>query len=197
MPDEFSPQNPQPAPPQNSRGGGLTDPSVLTTEALTRQITNLKELLVEKINGNTILLESAKELNEAKFCAIEKNFDGIESWRKEQKLDTKTAVDAALQAAEKAVREQTVASEKAIMKSESSSIEQAKQQFATLTAHQQSLSIILNDIKERVLRIESRKEGEVDNKASTRDQRTDSQYLVFAICSLAIAAVAVVISVTR
>lgn len=107
-------------------------------------------------------LAALETLTNVRFSAFERELALIESRRVEQKVDTKVAVDAALSAAEKAVKEQTVASEKSILKSETSAAEQSKQQNATFTAALKGVSDILADVKDRVVKVESRKEGSGD-----------------------------------
>jgi hypothetical protein len=131
----------------------------LVAAAITRQ-DDLRE--VEKQNRRDVLLLEVvhlKELAHAKNEAFERELALIESRRVEQKIDTKVAVDAALSAAEKAVKEQTLASEKAILKSETSAAEQSKQQNATFTAALKGVTDLLADVKDRVVKVESRKEG--------------------------------------
>ena len=109
-----------------------------------------------------------------RFTAIDHEFTLIESHRVEQKIDTKVAVDAALSAAEKAVKEQTLASEKSIIKSETSAAEQSKQQNATFTAAQKGVSDTLADVKDRVVKIESRLSGVREQEADRRGDQTVS-----------------------
>lgn len=66
-----------------------TDPSKLTTDALMREIANLKELMETRMD----------ERNRA----VDLRFDLTENRRTELKDDTKAAVDAALSAAKEAV----------------------------------------------------------------------------------------------
>jgi hypothetical protein len=96
---------------------------------------------------------------DAKLATIDRELGLVENRRVEQKIDTKVAVDAALSAAEKAVKEQTLASEKAILKSETSAAEQSKQQNATFTAALKGVTDLLADVKDRVVKVESHKEG--------------------------------------
>lgn len=93
---------------------------------------------------------------------VNREFALVESRRVEQKVDTKVAVDAALNAAKEAVKEQTAASEKSITKSETSASEQSKQQNATFTASLKGVLDTVADLKDRVVKIESRKEGSGD-----------------------------------
>jgi hypothetical protein len=144
----------------------MTDPTELTTEALQREIQQVKELVKAQ-------LEAIQEVSVVRFVGIERDFAAIEAWRKEQKLDTKTAVDAALQAAEKAVREQTVASEKAITKSETSASEQSKQQYATFKASLDGLDATVKDVKERLVKMESARLQQSESLAQSRSEQRD------------------------
>jgi hypothetical protein len=92
------------------RGSGLRpvpDPTTLTTEQLHREVGILREL----IEGQ---LKSMDDLMDEKFNGVEQKFTLVERQRIEQKADAKEALAAALQAAEKAVDEQTKAARKDI-----------------------------------------------------------------------------------
>jgi hypothetical protein len=172
-------------------GGGsrpVPDPTVLTTEALTRQIANLKELVETKIDGET-------EVNKQKFRSIDAQFTAIEAWRQEQKIDTKTAVDAALSAAEKGRRDAAEASDKAIAKSETAAKEQMNQQTQTFGERTKSMEGTISDLKDRVLRIEAMTVGITQNRAETRVQRQDSQSLIFALIGVAISVIIVGVTI--
>lgn len=93
---------------------------------------------------------------------MDREFALVESRRVEQKTDTKVAVDAALNAAKEAVREQTTAADRSITKSETSASEQLKQQNTTFTTALEGIVRIQDDLKERIVKIESRKEGSSD-----------------------------------
>ncbi len=121
------------------------DPTSLTTEQLDKAVKGLRELLDSKIDGVTAVVEE-------KFDKMTLQFDLVERQRVEAKTDTKTAVDAALSAQKEAVREQTIASERAIAKSEASTSKQLDQISEVLTGG-------LSDLKERVGRIENMKAG--------------------------------------
>ena len=139
----------------------VPDPTILTTEQLLREIDRAIKLLTSEIKGD-------QETNEVRFKGIEREFALTEDRRKEQKVDTKVAVDAALQAAEKAVKEQTVASEKSITKSETSAAEQSKQQYATFSASLKGVSDTLADVKDRVNKIEASKVGALEIRNTQR-----------------------------
>lgn len=118
-------------------------------------------LLEAKVEGLT-------ELISAKVEGVYREFSLIESRRQEQKVDTKTAVDAALSAAEKAVKEQQAASEKSILKSETAAAEQSKQNAATFTAALKGVTDGMNDLKERVGKFETQLQTRADSRVDSR-----------------------------
>jgi beta-phosphoglucomutase-like phosphatase (HAD superfamily) len=119
----------------------IPDPSTLTTEQLLREVDRVKELMVSELHG----LEGRYDTQ----------FGLIERQRVEQKTDTAVAVQAAFSAAKEAVKEQTIASDKAIDKSERAMTDQQKQMASTFTTAIEGVSEVLNDLKERVGRIET------------------------------------------
>lgn len=139
----------------DQRGKGwrpVPDPTALTTEALQREVGTLRELVEASI-------ESAEAVNLERFKAINERFSLFEALRLEQKADTKAAVDAALIAQKEAVAEQTAASEKAINKSEGTtikSIDALAETFRTADAAQRR---DVDDLKTRVTTVESSKAG--------------------------------------
>jgi hypothetical protein len=157
-----------PGPAVDRQGNPVIDPTKnvleLVAAAIQRQ-DDLREaamaLLKERING-------MEKVSKAKFAKIDSEFSLVESRRVEQKVDTKVAVDAALSAAEKAVKEQTVASEKSIIKSETSAAEQSKQQNATFTASLKGVIDTVADVKDRVGKIENLRQGAGDIRDNAR-----------------------------
>lgn len=111
------------------RSGHITtpvpDPTLLTTEALTREITALKELVFTRI-------ESLKDVNNEKFQSIQTQFLERDTRANQTAKDNKLAVDAALNAAKEAVA-----------KSEGTTVRQLE-----------TVDGKINDVKERINRIE-------------------------------------------
>ena len=144
------------------------DPTILTTDALHREVTALERLLDNRIGSlersvreerdmlNRERMEqfaALREILEARLSAmgtaIALQFDLVERQRVEQKIDTKSAVDAALIAQKEAVREQTTASERAIAKSETATTKQLEQQQITFATTADSLRRAIDEVKER------------------------------------------------
>jgi len=130
----------------------VDDPSALTTAQLHREITVLHDLL-------DALFAGQEQIQVQRFAAVEKEFELVEKQRVEQKMDTKAAVDAALTAQKEAVKEQTTASDRAIAKSELAMTKQLEQLQATFATAINGVTLLLNDAKERVVKIESMKAG--------------------------------------
>src|ERR1035438_6910803 len=97
---------------------GKIDPSKLTTDAVRAAVEESRRDLVasEKLAAGQI--KRIEDVNKERFHSIANEFQLVERGRIEQNADTKQAVDAALIAQKEAVKAQTVASEKAIDKSE-------------------------------------------------------------------------------
>jgi hypothetical protein len=138
-------------------GGGssdrrASDPTALTIDRVLREISLLNARFALQLSGLT-------ELIDEKLKAVDLQFQLVERQRIEQKVDTKTAVDAALAAQKEAVREQTQASERAIEKSENSFASQLAQLSTTFQTAITAVTTTLNDTKERVSRVESIRTG--------------------------------------
>lgn len=159
---------PKPGMAVDASGGPVVDP--------TRNVLDLVRAAIERQDdlrkGEAALVQSQmsglRDLFEAKFDGIDREFSLIESRRIEQKNDTKTAVDAALSAAERAVREQAAASEKAIIKSETSVAAQSLQQAQTFSAQLKGVETTVDDTKERVGQLEVQRQGGVDSRTNHR-----------------------------
>ena len=112
------------------------DPTLLTTDALRREITSLKELLFERLDGRqTRVLD--------KIEALVGQLNRAEAHRLEQKSDTKDAVDAALAAQKEAGDKAEKATEK--------QLEEIKANISTTV---EGLRRELADLKDRIGRAE-------------------------------------------
>jgi hypothetical protein len=162
----------------------VPDPTLLTTEALQREIKALKELLELRVNALDHRFEQRIEDHEKmameKFRRVALEFELVERQRVEGKTDTKAAVDAALIAQKEAVREQTMATATAIGKTEAGTAEQLKQLGVTQNIAIAAVQSTLNDLKERVVKLEATKLG--SREATTERQQANAG--IFALVSL-------------
>lgn len=143
-----------------------------------------------------------KALMEEKFKRVDQQFLLVENQRVEQKVDTKSAVDAALIAQKEAVREQTTASERAIAKSETATNKQLEQLAQTFATAAESLRRAIDDVKERVVDVDKgvrQALGEVDSKvnnvAATRTGEKESKASTYATVGVIAAIIAVGLTV--
>jgi ABC-type transporter MlaC component len=139
----------------------VPDPTQLTTEQLIREIGALRE-------ATTNERHALERLVDEKFRSVDQQLDLVERQRVEQKSDTKAAVDAALTAQKEAVKEQTTASATAIGKSESGMKEQLTQLRENFDTSIRSLQDVLGDLKDRIVKLESFRVGNSENRTDLR-----------------------------
>ena len=139
----------------------LPDPTTRTLSTLHRELENLQDT-----TGAS--LDSFKELVDEKFGSVQREFDLLERGRVEQKADTKQAVDAALIAQKEAVKEQTLASEKSIAKSEAATAKQIDQLGINFNQAISAANATIADVKERLVTVVSAKAGATEQKDDTR-----------------------------
>lgn len=120
---------------------GRVDPSRPTTEALQREVKRLEDLL-------DVRLDSADRISSQQWAAVARQFGTIEEQRKEQKQDTKEAVDAAL-----------VAQKQAVEKTEVAVSKQLDQLSNTFAAERAADREAISDLKERIVGVEQQKAG--------------------------------------
>ena len=174
----------------------LPDPTVLTTEALQREVKSLEETdkrleqefreamdvrreaqrrdvdnLLSSVRGNR---KADRRLIKAQLAVIHERFKSesriqnlIEDQRKERKEDDRRALDAALAAAEKARVADTEASDRANTKTELSTAEQLKQQNSTTNQANANVVTLLNALQTRVEKIENIKQGGTEARTTT------------------------------
>jgi hypothetical protein len=142
----------------------VPDPTVLTTQALYREVSALQELIEQRIEGATAVIDQ-------QFYKVEQQFELVERQRVEQKKDTKDAVDAALTAQKEAVREQTSASERSIAKSEAATTKQIDQLAVTFASTQSSLLARIDELKERIVEVDRKAEGVTQQRLGAKEER--------------------------
>lgn len=136
----------------------VPDPTILTTQALQREVEGLRELIEQRIEG-------LRDVVGERFHKSNQEFELVERQRVEQKRDTKDAVDAALTAQKEAVREQTAASDRAIAKSEAATSKQLDQLMITFTTAIAAIQREMGEAKERLTTLEQQKVGAKDDRS--------------------------------
>ena len=116
------------------------------------KITALREVHEQKF-------ESISGTHSEKFASIQKQFIERDTRSEQTSRDSKTAVDAALQAAKEAVGEQNKSSAMAISKSETSTVKQIDQLAVLINAMGKSFDDKIEDVKERLTRSEGKGAG--------------------------------------
>ena len=177
-----------------------TDPTVLTTEQLHREIQGLKELIGSRLNAMDKALDlmhedyvriptdtdeqvsALKELVFEKVVALEKSIQ-LQLHERDIRTNQATehsrlAIDAALQAAKELVGEQNRSSNTAIIKSETSVSRQMEQFNLLLQTMGNSISDKFGDIKDRITRAEGAGSGKMQSEAVHRSSNT---FLIAAI----------------
>lgn len=132
------------------------DPTVLTTEALTREVNALKALLELRIESEATARIGA---DVSARVLSEREQELAERQRVEQKSDAAASLAAALAAAKEAVREEKIASGLSISKSENATNEQLKGLNVTFTTVIEGVNRSVTDLKERVSNVEGTRKG--------------------------------------
>lgn len=126
----------------------VPDPTVLTTAALAREVAVLREFVLREIRHQ-------QDLADSRFKSIDEKFVDAEKRTAEQKADTKAALDAALQSAERAVGLQTVSSDKSIAKSEATTAKQIDALGVLVDRNSAADAEKFADLKSRVSALEA------------------------------------------
>lgn len=173
------------------------DPSALTTQQMIRETEAIRELVFREIlalekslstrmdaaDKATELLHKdmtqfptdldreiahLKELHGERFASIQTQFAERDTRTEENAKNTKVAVDAALQAAEKAVGKQQEAFALATSKSEAATTKQIDQQGQLIANGARAMDERITDLKDRFTKFEGigvGKEGNIDRRA--------------------------------
>lgn len=165
--------------------GRLSDPTALTTQALRRDVSALREVLEAEVDGqyNVLLarldgmdkaiqllqvmtdrqpilvdgkISNLQKLHEERFNSIATQFSERDTRTEQTQRDSKVAVDAALQAAKEAVGEQNKSSSLAIAKSEAATSKQIDQQGQLISTTTQGINDKIDDLKQRLTSLEGK-----------------------------------------
>jgi len=176
----------------------VPDPTVLTTQALLREIESLRataahdnsmlrELIETRLDGNdqavallrtttdkipvyiSNSIKGLQELHQEKFDSIQTQFRERDTRTEQASKDSKVAIDAALSAQKESVDKQNISNTLAVNKSEFSFTKQVDEIGKRIDTVAKSLDEKVADIKDRITVIESRNQGILLNKSDTKD----------------------------
>jgi len=202
------------------------DPTSLTTAQLLRELSALSDRLTARVDGdrNTVgarldamdhaqqLFDESlqrmstigdrevfhlREIHEEKFASIGKQFIERDTRVEQTAKDTKVAVDAALQAAEKAVGKQNESFTASINKSEAATTKQIDQQSVNLSTTANGLDSKIGDVKDRLTRLEGQALGQINAEARQNATHSSSQTstgLIIGIIGAIVAAASVIVA---
>lgn len=160
------------------------DPTALTRETVKEEVSCLRQILETRLDGMDKAIEllqstadkfpsrmdekiaSLQRVHDEKFDSIQKQFSERDVRTEQTSRDSKVAVDAALQAAKEAVGEQNRSSAMAIAKSETATVKQIDQQGMLIQTTKAGLDGNINDIKERLTRLEGTGAGRMAGSAA-------------------------------
>lgn len=182
------------------------DPTILTTQALMREIDAVKDLLKEQdVNQRQMLkdkvearhteqlalmdllqskIDAQGAVTAEKFESTDREFALVERQRIELKNDTKAAVDAALIAQKEAVKEQTIASDKAIDKTEVNTDKRLEEQAKTTASDIGALRTIVTDLKDQVIELRAEKRGGQEQITERRQANSATIGIIAAISTV-------------
>lgn len=152
-----------------------------------KQISHLKEFLLERFATSEERFATIQE----KFASVQTQFDLRDKAVEQTAKDTKVAVDAALQAAEKAVGKQNEAFSSAVAKSEAATTKQIDQLVVLFQTGIKSVEDKLGDQKDRLTRLEGQSVGQSAQKV---EQRQAGSYTA-QIIGVSIAAIGLIAAV--
>jgi len=179
----------------------IPDPTILTTQQLQREISALKEIIFTRLDAMDkamVVFSDAitrtptdvdkqiahlKELHQEKFESIVKQFGERDARMDREAASNKTSLDAALQAAEKAVNKQNETFALSIAKSENATNKQMEQQATLIHTSNGALESKISDLKDRVTIIEGKTSGQM--QAQVTHQTSNSFIIAVFVAAIA------------
>jgi hypothetical protein len=187
----------------------VPDPTVLTTEALLREIANLREILdgrmdamdqatelriaeILKVPAETQrLIDHLADLHDEKFHSIALQFSERDVRTDQASRASKEALDAALLAAKELVGATNLANAAAAAKSEDNFTKQIDQITTLITSNQAATDARITELKERIDRGAGGTEGAQNQRTESRQQNAG----IYAVMVLGFTALTVIVAV--
>lgn len=189
----------------------VPDPTVLTTQQLTREIAASREIVEAKYDTKLAAMDEATRLNkeasdkvpclikqevknlrdlhEEKFTSISVQFKERDIRAEREARDNKVAVDAAFAAQKEAAAKQDEANAKAIEKSERATTETIKTNQELSLSKIEALTSQMNDLKGRL----DRGEGNAGGRQENRLQLNQIISWLVALGAIAVATISVIL----
>jgi hypothetical protein len=142
----------------------IPDPTLLTTEALQREIAGLKEFLLAKLSAEIDATRLRFETVDVKFDGVKNRFTENDEHTKSLKTADTTALNAALAAQEKAASEQNNRVQIALDKSDVATSKRFDEQRTLLETVQLGLNDKFNELRDRQTRAETQASTQRDTK---------------------------------
>jgi hypothetical protein len=138
-----------------TRLGGMDKAILLLQEGADRVPSWVDEKIIALKEVHETRFDALSATHTEKFSSIQTQFKERDTRAEQSGKDSKTAVDAALQAAKEAVGEQNKSNATSIAKSEATTSKQIEQLGNLITAMTKAAEDKIADVKERLTRIES------------------------------------------
>lgn len=133
----------------------VPDPTELTTDALRREISSLRELVEKQLDVLRTEMHGRWAVDDERYASVGRRFAQAEAIRLEQKNDTTKSIEAALLV----VRQENERIEIGVTK-------QIEAERATSIAARDGLTAVNDGLKERVTALESVRRGGSESRAS-------------------------------
>jgi hypothetical protein len=193
----------------------IPDPTILTTEALIREIANLREILTARMDAmdmatelridqllkvpheTQLLIDHLRDLCFERFDGITKQFAERDVRTDQASRASKEALDAALLAAKELVGATNLANAAAAAKSEDNFTKQIDQITTLITTSNQAVDARITELKERIDRGAGGSEGAQFQRVETRQQNAGMVALVglgFSVVVIVVAVIGLILS---
>jgi cobalamin biosynthesis Mg chelatase CobN len=142
-------------------------------------------------------ITALREVHNEKFSSIKNQFTEMDVRTERSSKDNNVAVGAAFSAAKEAVGEQNKSSALAIAKSEAATGKQIEQLQQLIVSGNKALDDKLNDVKERLTRVEGASEGKTVADTSHHTSSSTSISIIFAVIAFASLVVGTIVAIWK
>ena len=167
------------------------DDMVRVPTEVQKAVGTLKDILDQKIVALEQSMRDAAQLRDEKFAGVAKQFETLNISIGKTSEVAKTAVDAALQAAKELVLQQNISAAQSAAKQEASFSKQIDAQGLLIQTTAKASDEKVNDIRERLLRLEAKKEGTAEYLSSHQSSSNLNINMIAIVVSVILAGFAI------